>query len=119
MDKMQLDIKDFNALLGGLLSIVEEVDCNDDVGDVIDSRDFIFKGRRVTRDDISWRYGIKLQSSLAEGKQYEAFQNLFMQFWKIDGEKITKQMMDTPESEGGVGVQLATIIVGCLRKLLT
>ena len=117
MDQLRLDISDFNLLTTKLLAIEEEAKLNDDAESIEKSKDFTIQERRIQRQPISWRYGIKLQDELATGNIVQCYQNLFVNFWTINNQPITKEMMEgvTPND---VGVKLCTIIYQCLDSVL-
>lgn len=117
MDQLQLDVSDFNLLTTKLLAIEEEATLNDDAESIEKSKDFMIEGRKIQRQPISWRYGIKLQDELATGKVVQCYQNLFVNFWTIDGQKITKEMMEGV-TVNDVGIKLCTIIYQCLDSIL-
>lgn len=87
--------------------------------DSIQSQDFKYKGKRIQRQPISWRYGTKLQKMLSQGRMQDAYADIIQRFWTIDGKAITPQMMIKKFSEGGVGSELCKIMVEAMAELFS
>lgn len=119
MDELGLELQDFNSLVNALVGVEGEAICNDDVADITQSKDFDYCGRNVKRKPISWRYGMKLQTELNQGRVSDAYGNLFKLFWLINDQPITEEMMKQKAVDGGVGGDLAVIIFNCLNATLS
>lgn len=117
MDSLNFDIRDFNHLVAELLNIDEEINLHDEADEITESKNFTFEGRRIKRLSIPWRYGLKLQEDMAQGKIASGYSSLFTQFWMIDDQLITDEMMRGID-KNDVGIKLAVIIYQCLEKIL-
>ena len=118
MDEMELTLKDYGSLITALMAVDVEIEPLDDE-DSIQSQDFKYKGKRIQRKPISWRYGTKLQKMLSQGRMQDAYADIIQRFWTIDGKAIAPQMMIKKFSEGGVGSELCKIMVEAMAELFS
>ncbi len=118
MDDLGLSLKDFSSLVTGFLSVEGEIETYDNESSIT-SQDFDYKGHRIKRKNISWRYGTKLQKMLSQGRVQDAYTDMITTFWTIDDGKITPEMMTQTYKDGGIGSDLCKLMVEAIAQLMT